>query len=68
MQDRSKKIKQENICCVNCQYYVGRKYHKQLMKILWIMFQYLITKLSIPDIRNLENNIVELENIFESEE
>ena len=43
-------------------------YHYKLIKILWILEKYLITKLSIPDIYNLNNEIVNLQNIYESEE
>lgn len=56
--------------CKNCEchYYVGRKYHKALMRIFWTISKYLITKLSIPDIHNLEDEIVELERIYEGED
>lgn len=56
--------------CKNCpyQYFNQKKYHYKLVKILWILEQYLITKLSIPDIYNLNNEIVNLQNIYESEE
>ena len=59
----------ENVC-KNCpyQYYVGKKYHFQLLKILWILAKYLLQKLSIPDISNLNDEIVKLQNIYESEE
>ena len=53
--------------CCDCQYYVGRKYHQQLMRIFWRISKYLLTKLNIPDIHELENAIVELENIYEAE-
>lgn len=59
----------ENVC-KNCpyQYYFQKKYHYKLVKILWILEKYLLTKLSIPDIYNLANEIVNLQNIYESEE
>lgn len=55
--------------CTNCdcKYYVGRKYHQQLMKVFWRINQYLLAKLSIPDIHELEDNIVELEKIYEED-
>lgn len=53
--------------CLDCHYYVGTKYHKQLMRIFWRISKYLLTKLSIPDIHGLENEIVELEKIYEEE-
>lgn len=52
----------------DCQYYVGRKYHQQLMKVFWILTKYLLRSLNISDYRKLEDEIVELENIYESEE
>lgn len=59
----------ENVC-KNCpyQYYVGKKYHSQLIKILWILAKYLLRKLSITDIFNLNDEIVKLQNVYESEE
>lgn len=59
----------ENVC-KNCpyQYYVEKKYHSQLIKILWILAKYLLPKLSIPDISNLNDEIVKLQNVYESEE
>lgn len=45
---------------LDSQYYVGRKYHRQLMKVLWKLSKYLLTKLSIPDIHDLEDAIVML--------
>lgn len=53
---------------LDSQYYVGRNYHRQLMKILWRLNKYLLTKLSIPDIHNLEDEIVKLETIYEQDE
>ena len=55
--------------CKNCecQYYVGRKYHQTLMRIFWRISKYLLTKLSIPDIHNLEDEIVMLERIYEED-
>lgn len=55
-------------CCIDCQYYVGRQYHKQLMKVFWRLSKYLLRSLNITDYRNLEDEIVKLENIYESEE
>jgi hypothetical protein len=37
------------------------------MRIFWRISKYLLTKLNIPDIHELENAIVELENIYEAE-
>ena len=51
-----------------CKYYVGRKYHQTLIRIFWRISKYLLTKLSIPDIHNLEDEIVELERIYEEDE
>lgn len=53
---------------LDSQYYVGRKYHRQLMKVLWKLSKYLLTKLSIPDIHDLEDAIVMLERIYEEDE
>ena len=50
------------------QYYVGRKYHQQLMKVFWKISKYLLAKLSIPDIHDLEESIVQLERIYEEDE
>lgn len=52
---------------LDSQYYVGRKYHRQLMKVLWKLSKYLLTKLSIPDIHDLEDAIVMLERIYEED-
>lgn len=56
--------------CPYCEskYYVGRKYHHQLVKIFWRLEKYLLTQLSIPDIHNLEDEIVKLEQIYEGVE
>lgn len=55
--------------CKNCpyQYYVGKKYHTQIMRILWRIDKYLLTKLNIPDIYKLEDEIVKLQQIFDCE-
>ena len=46
-------------------YYVGKKYHNQLIKILWEISR--VNKLSFVNQRKLDNLIVELENIFEED-
>lgn len=55
--------------CNCCQYsfYVGKKYHAQIMRILWRIDKYLLTKLNISDIHNLEDEIVKLQQIFDCE-
>lgn len=40
---------------------------KQLIKILWIMQKYMLTKLAINDIHHLDDEIVKLENLWEIE-
>ena len=42
-------------------------FFKQLIKILWIIQKYLLTKLEISDIHHLDDEIVKLENIWEAE-
>ncbi len=59
--------KQINCRCIDCQYYVGRQYHQQLMKVFWRLSKYLLKSLNISDYRNLEDEIVKLENIYEGE-
>ena len=46
-------------------YYVGKKYHNQLIKILWEISR--VNKLTFVNQRKLDNLIVELENIFEED-
>lgn len=41
--------------------------HQALMRIFWRISKYLLTKLSIPDIHNLEEEIVTLERIYEED-
>lgn len=53
--------------CRQCSYYVGKKYHNQIMRILWRIDKYLLTKLNISDIHNLEDEIVKLQQIFDCE-
>lgn len=43
-----------------------KKYHYQLMKILWRIYKHLTVKLSIPDIYDLETEITELEKIYDA--
>ena len=59
-------IKDECNCC-QYSYYVGKKYHNQIMRILWRIDKYLLTKLNITDIHNLEDEIVKLQQIFDCE-
>lgn len=40
---------------------------RQLIKILWIIQKYLLTKLAIQDIHHLDDEIVKLENIWEEQ-
>lgn len=53
--------------CRQYSYYVGKKYHNQIMRILWRIDKYLLTKLNISDIHNLEDEIVKLQQIFDDE-
>lgn len=44
------------------------KYHRQLMKILWVISAYLLTRLDLSDYRRLEDEIVKLQNIYDGKE
>ena len=52
---------------MNRLYAKEKQYHNQLMRVLWRIEHYLTTKLNIPDIHNLEDEIVELEKIYDNE-
>lgn len=47
------------------EYLFIKRYHEQMMRILWRIYKHLTVKLSIPDIYDLETEITELEKIFE---